>query len=72
MKEREEIAVVTGAARGIGRRIALVLAEEGYRIAANDLHEPEVTLEELRSAGAEALSVPGDVTRRRCAGWWGL
>jgi NAD(P)-dependent dehydrogenase (short-subunit alcohol dehydrogenase family) len=60
MKEREEVAVVTGAARGIGRRIALVLAEEGFRIVANDLAAPEETLEELRSAGAEALSVPGD------------
>lgn len=62
MKEREEVAVVTGAGRGIGRRVALVLAEEGYRIAANDLHEPEETLEELRSAGAEALVLPGDVS----------
>jgi NAD(P)-dependent dehydrogenase (short-subunit alcohol dehydrogenase family) len=62
MKEREEVAVVTGAARGIGRRIALVLAEEGFRIVANDLAAPEETLEELRSAGAKTLSVPGDVS----------
>jgi NAD(P)-dependent dehydrogenase (short-subunit alcohol dehydrogenase family) len=62
LKEREEVAVITGAARGIGRRVALVLAEEGYRIAANDLHEPGETLEGLRSVGAEALSLPGDVS----------
>ena len=62
MKEREEVAVVTGAARGIGRRVALVLAEEGFRIAANDLEAPESTLEELSSAGAETLSIPGDVS----------
>jgi NAD(P)-dependent dehydrogenase (short-subunit alcohol dehydrogenase family) len=37
LKEREEVAVVTGTARGIGRRVTLTLAEEGYRIAANDL-----------------------------------
>lgn len=61
MKEREEVAVVTGAARGIGRRVALVLAEEGFRIAANDLKEPTDTVEELRSAGAKVLSLPGDV-----------
>jgi NAD(P)-dependent dehydrogenase (short-subunit alcohol dehydrogenase family) len=59
MKEREEVAVVTGAARGIGRRVALVLAEEGFRIVANDLAAPEETLKELRSAGAKTLSVPG-------------
>jgi NAD(P)-dependent dehydrogenase (short-subunit alcohol dehydrogenase family) len=62
LKVREEVAVVTGAARGIGRRVALVLAKEGFRIVANDLAAPEETLEELRSAGAEALSVPGDVS----------
>src|SRR5215212_6358649 len=62
MKDREEVAVVTGAARGIGRRVALVLAEEGFRIVANDLATPEETLEELRSAGAKTLSVPGDVS----------
>src|SRR5918993_556604 len=62
MKESEEVAVVTGAARGIGRRVALVLAEEGYRIVANDLAAPEETLEELRSAGAKTLSAPGDVS----------
>jgi NAD(P)-dependent dehydrogenase (short-subunit alcohol dehydrogenase family) len=62
LKEREEVAVVTGAARGIGRRVALVLAEEGFRIAANDLEAPEDTLEELRSAGVKTLPVPGDVS----------
>ena len=62
MKDGEEVAVVTGAARGIGRRAALTLAAEGYRIAANDLEAPEETLRDLREAGVEALSVPGDVS----------
>jgi NAD(P)-dependent dehydrogenase (short-subunit alcohol dehydrogenase family) len=62
LKEREEVAVVTGAGRGIGRRVALVLAEEGFRVAANDLNAPDETVEELRSAGAEALALPGDVS----------
>ena len=62
MKVRNEVAVVTGAARGIGRRTALTLAEEGYRIAANDLEAPGETVGELRAAGTEALSIPGDVS----------
>ncbi len=62
MKEREEVAVVTGAGRGIGRRVALVLAEEGFRVAANDLNAPETTVAELHSAGAEAFALPGDVS----------
>ncbi len=56
------VAVVTGAARGIGRRIALTLAERGYAIAANDLAGPEATLEELRIMGGTALLLPGDVS----------
>ena len=62
LKERDEVAVVTGAGRGIGRRVASVLAEEGFRIAANDLDGPVDTMDELRSAGARALSLPGDVS----------
>jgi NAD(P)-dependent dehydrogenase (short-subunit alcohol dehydrogenase family) len=53
---------VTGAARGIGRRVALTLAERSYAVAANDLVAPEVTLEELKRAGAKTLPVPGDVS----------
>jgi NAD(P)-dependent dehydrogenase (short-subunit alcohol dehydrogenase family) len=52
---------VTGAARGIGRRVALTFAGRGYAVAANDLRAPEETLEELKRAGAQTLSVPGDV-----------
>jgi NAD(P)-dependent dehydrogenase (short-subunit alcohol dehydrogenase family) len=56
------VAVVTGAARGIGRVVALTLAERGYRVAANDLAEPEATLREMRDAGATVLALPGDVS----------
>jgi NAD(P)-dependent dehydrogenase (short-subunit alcohol dehydrogenase family) len=54
--------VVTGSARGIGRRVALELAERGYAVAANDLDAPEETLAELKRTGADTLSVPGDVS----------
>ncbi len=56
------VALVTGAARGIGREVALTLAGRGYAVAANDLYAPEGTLKELNRAGAKALPVPGDVS----------
>ena len=62
MNSRGPVALVTGSARGIGHRVAITLAERGYAIAANDLSKPAETLEELRRADAEALSVPGDVS----------
>jgi NAD(P)-dependent dehydrogenase (short-subunit alcohol dehydrogenase family) len=61
VKGGEEVAVVTGSARGIGRAVARALAERGYRLALNDLREPADTLRELRGLGPEAISVPGDV-----------
>ena len=62
MNAQPPVAVVTGAARGIGRVVALTLAERGYRVAANDLAEPEAALREMRDAGATVLALPGDVS----------
>ena len=62
MEKDPAVAVVTGAARGIGRRVALTLAEMGYAVAANDLDVPEATLEESRELGTAAIAAPGDVS----------
>jgi NAD(P)-dependent dehydrogenase (short-subunit alcohol dehydrogenase family) len=61
LPSEKPVAVVTGAARGIGRRVALTLAERGYAVAANDLEVPEGTLDELEWIGHGVLSIPGDV-----------
>jgi NAD(P)-dependent dehydrogenase (short-subunit alcohol dehydrogenase family) len=61
-RAKARVAVVTGAARGIGRRVTLSLAERGYAVALNDLSLPEETLGELERVGANALAIPGDVS----------
>jgi NAD(P)-dependent dehydrogenase (short-subunit alcohol dehydrogenase family) len=61
MGSTARVAVVTGAAQGIGRRVAEVLADEGYALALTDLREPVEALDAVRGRGAEALGVAGDV-----------
>lgn len=58
------VAVVTGAAQGIGRRVAEVLAERGYTLVLSDLREPAETTRSVRErgGGAEVLAVVGDVS----------
>ena len=63
---RDQIAVVTGAGRGIGAEIASALAEEGCRVAIwdRDAQPAEDVAERIRLAGGDALAVIGDVTKR--------
>jgi NAD(P)-dependent dehydrogenase (short-subunit alcohol dehydrogenase family) len=42
--------------------VAITLAEHGCAVAVNDVTAPSETVEELRSVGAGAISVPGDVS----------
>lgn len=67
-----KVAIVTGAARGLGREEALALARLGARVVVNDLgtrgdgsgrdEEPaRAVVEEIRSLGAEAVAHFGDV-----------
>ncbi|WP_078075867.1 SDR family NAD(P)-dependent oxidoreductase [Streptomyces niveus] len=55
------VAVVTGVAQGIGRRVAEVLAEEGYALVLADIVDPADTIASVRAAGADAVAVVGDV-----------
>jgi NAD(P)-dependent dehydrogenase (short-subunit alcohol dehydrogenase family) len=62
MTSTSKVAVVTGAAQGIGRRVAEVLADGGYALALTDLHDSTETLAAVGERGREALDVPGDVS----------
>ena len=57
-------ALVTGAARGIGRDIALVLAEEGARVAVLDrLADVESTAAEIRKLGRDSTAAVVDLSK---------
>ncbi|THH27601.1 hypothetical protein EUX98_g6587 [Antrodiella citrinella] len=61
------VAVITGAAQGIGRTIALRLAEDGFDIALGDLPSQQAKLgtviEEITAKGRKAIIVHTDVTK---------
>ena len=64
---KDKVCVVTGAASGIGKRIAEVYAAAGASVAIADLkiEAAEATAQEIRTAGGEALAVAMDVTQEQ-------
>ena len=64
MKLAGKVALVTGAAQGIGRAIALLLARNGADIVVSDinLEKAEETVREIRAIGPKATAVKVDVS----------
>jgi NAD(P)-dependent dehydrogenase (short-subunit alcohol dehydrogenase family) len=63
-----KVAIVTGASTGIGRAIALALAESGARVVVNYYSNENAALEVARTIqakGQAALAIPADVTQKQ-------
>ena len=61
----DKVAMITGATRGIGKQIALTLANEGYNIVLNYRTENDELIQaknEIESKNVKCLTVQGDVT----------
>ena len=57
-----KVAVITGAAQGIGRRTAEVLAQAGYALALMDMRSCEATLAAAQQSEADAKEFRGDIS----------
>jgi len=61
MQLKDRVAIVTGAARGIGQAYCLALAREGAKVVAADILSCEETVRKVQDAGGEALGLMTDV-----------
>ena len=60
------VALITGATRGIGKQIAITLAKSGYDIALNyrtENDELEITKKEIENLNVKCLAIKGDISK---------
>jgi len=66
MKLENKVAIVTGAATGIGQAIAIGMAKEGASVVVDYVGSPDsanATVQQIESAGGKALAVAADVSQ---------
>ena len=67
MEEDKQVAVVTGAGRGIGRAICIELARRGFHVVVNYGHQKEAAeevVQKCRQFGVQAVAVKADMSQK--------
>jgi glucose 1-dehydrogenase len=65
-KLKGQSALVTGANSGIGKAVAIALANDGANVVVNYVTKPEVAqqvVDEIKSNGGNAIALPADVSK---------
>jgi len=67
MRLKDKVAVITGAASGIGKEIAVIFAREGAKVAIADLNQnaADATAREIDSTGKRAVGIAMDVANEQ-------
>ena len=64
MRLKDKVAIVTGAARGIGAAFAIGFGKEGAKVVIGDIRDGSNTVAAIEKAGGQALYVKTDITRQ--------
>jgi len=64
MRLQNKVAIITGAARGIGAAFAVGFGKEGAKVVIGDIRDGENTVAAVEKAGSKALYVKTDVTKQ--------
>ena len=64
MQLKDKVAIITGAARGLGRAYAEAMAREGAAVAVGDVRDCDATVAAIREAGGRAIGMSLDAAMR--------
>ncbi len=67
MKLKGKVALITGAGSGMGQATALLFAQEGAKVAVNDINLPsaEKTADAIKKMGGTAIAVKADISNEK-------
>ena len=64
MRLKDKVAIITGAARGIGAAFAIGFGKEGAKVVIGDIRDGQKIVDAIEKAGGQALYLKTDVTKQ--------